>query len=259
MRRVGAFAAVLAALVVTNGAAGALVLADGLAGMARPGALAAATVLLGALWAAVVAILRAAGTAPADTGLWPTRATPGWVAAGAGGAVVAAAGLVGATVAAGASVTAGTPAVPVAATAAALVVNAAFQDVGLFGLGAAAGGGRGWLAAGALFVATHLAESTAPLYVLNVALFAALLVRLGRRGGGVDAALPIGVHAGWNAALVLAGALPGTAEVAAVRWSAPPSAWTGGAGGVEAGLAYTALVAAALAATAARRAAAAPA
>lgn len=240
MRRLAAFGGVFGVLVVTNGLAGALVLADGLAGMATPTALAAAVGLTAASWVAVGWIVRRAG--PAEAGLRPTsRTLPGAAAgllAGAGAAGV----VVGAAVATGAgTLRPGHPTAAPALVAAALVVNAVFQDLGLLGLGSALGGRVGWGVALALFTALHLAESTAPLYVANVAAFGGLLVAAfhARR----DPGLPLGLHAGVNAALVLLGALPGTEDVAVAALHTASPAW-GAGGGVESGLAWTGVLAA---------------
>ncbi len=132
----------------------------------------------------------------------------------------------------------------IALTLAASVVNAAFQQLGLQSLGLAARGpSERWLGPSALtlalFVATHAAVSRAPIYLLNVALFGALTIALFFGPARRSYAAPVGFHGGWNAALMLVGALPGSDAVAAVVWYGRPSLWAGGAHDVESGIAYT--------------------
>jgi hypothetical protein len=148
----------------------------------------------------------------------------------------------------------------IALTVAASVVNAAFQQLGLQSLGLAARGpserslGPSALTL-ALFVATHAAVSRAPIYLLNVALFGALTIAMFFGPSRRSYAAPAGFHGGWNAALLLVGALPESDAVAAVRWHGRPSLWAGGARDVEGGLAYTlALVAVGASLALARRA-----
>lgn len=236
----------ITAVIAANALALALVLGRGLDFMLGPlGALLQVPLVLG-LGVAARWILgpRAAG--------WfaPSRAAV--VELGAGLllgtlAVAAIAGLVAIV-----SAPSGAPAFSPAALAS-FTVNAALQQVGLAGVALAASDPRRGLGpdgvafAVAFFTVTHAQESTAPLYLLNVALFA--LATLGVTAARRRLALAAGLHGGWNAALFFVGGVPLEGSTPAVSWAHTEAAWSGGAAGFEHGLANAAVVAA-IAATA---------
>lgn len=246
--RVWPFAAVFGCVFALNGAAMALLLSRGYAFMVTPWGLGLGVALTLALAAACGAVLaRTKGLDRDAAGLRVDARAARELALATAGSIVCVVALIATLSAAGLGTLRGwkglSP-VAVALTVAASVANAAFQQLGLQSLGLAARGATG-SALGpsavtlALFVATHATLSQAPVYLLNVALFGALTLALFFGPARRSYAAPVGLHGGWNAALMLLGALPESDTVAACVWHGAPSPWSGGAHGVEHGLAYT--------------------
>lgn len=246
--RVWPVAAVFGCVLVLNGAAMALLFARGYAFMVSAAGLGLGVALTLALAAACGAVLaRTKGLDRDAAGLRVDGRAAIELALATLLAIVCALALIAAMSSAGLGMLRGwkglSP-VAIALTIAASVANAAFQQLGLQSLGLAARGpseralGPSALTL-ALFVATHAGASHAPLYLFNVALFGALTIAMFLGPTRRSYAAPAGFHGGWNAALMLVGALPESDAVAAIEWHGRPSPWAGGAHDVESGLAYT--------------------
>lgn len=126
-------------------------------------------------------------------------------------------------------------------------VNALLQQLGLQGIAQALGPDRSvsFPAVGfsvLLFVGTHASESQAPIYLANVALFAVLTSILFHRGPRPSYGAAVGLHGGWNAAMVFLGLIPGGEELALFRAEGRDVLFSGGAAGLESGLAYGVLL-----------------
>lgn len=109
----------------------------------------------------------------------------------------------------------------------------------------AAGVSRGAIAVGVgLFTLAHVQISTAPLYLVNVALFGLVgtLLFIARKRPAY--ATPVGFHAAWNwtQVAVLGAPTPGESHnpLAVFRWPAGPSWLFGGANGLDEGALFTA-------------------
>lgn len=128
------------------------------------------------------------------------------------------------------------------------VVDATIQQVALVSFALAVQGAGRRPGVGALglatvmFVLPHVPIASGPVYLLNVALFAVLTLLLTFRREKPSLAAAVGLHGGWNTALVVCdGAselFPGEAALL-FRMDAHDTLWTGGAAGLESGLAYT--------------------
>ncbi len=246
--RVWPVAAVFGCVVVLNGAAMALLFARGYAFMVSAPGLGLGVALALALAAACGAVLsRTKGLDRDAAGLRVDGRAAVELALATVGAFVCVMALMAALSRAGLGTLRwwkGLSPAAIALTIAASVVNAAFQQLGLQSLGLAARGpsersiGPSALTL-ALFVATHATVSHAPIYLLNVALFGALTIAMFFGPTRRSYAAPVGFHGGWNAALMLVGALPGSDAVAAIVWHGRPSVRAGGEHDVESGLAYT--------------------
>lgn len=250
--RVWPFVAIFGCVLVLNGVAATLLFSRGYAFMVSPAGLCLGVVLTMALGAACGAALsRTKGLDRDAAGLrLDARAAVELLAATAG-SFVSVLALLAALSATGLGALRWKGIAPAAVllTIAASVVNAAFQQLGLQSLGLAARGPtEKALGASALtltiFVATHAQLSQAPVYLLNVALFGALTIALFFGPLRRSYAAPSGFHGGWNAALMLTGALPESDAISAAAWSGRDSPWTGGAHGPESGLMYTLALAA---------------
>lgn len=246
--RVWPVAAVFGCVVVLNGAAMALLFARGYAFMVSAPGLGLGVALALALAAACGAVLsRTKGLDRDAAGLRVDGRASVELALATVGAFVCVMALMAALSRAGLGTLRwwkGLSPAAIALTIAASVVNAAFQQLGLQSLGLAARGPSGRSLGPsaltlALFVATHATVSHAPIYLLNVALFGALTIAMFFGPARRSYAAPVGFHGGWNAALMLVGALPGSDAVAAIVWHGRPSVWAGGEHDVESGLAYT--------------------
>ena len=246
--RVWPFAAVFGCVLALNGAAMALLFSRGYAFMVSPWGLCLGVALTLALAAACGAVLsRTKGLDRDAAGLRVDARAAVELALATAGSFVCVAALIAALSATGLGMLRwwkGLSPAAIALTVAASVANAAFQQLGLQSLGLAARGATGSALGPSavtllLFVATHATLSHEPVYLLNVALFGALTIALFFGPARRSYAAPVGFHGGWNAALMLLGALPGSDAIAAVVWHGAPSPWSGGAHGVEHGLAYT--------------------
>lgn len=131
---------------------------------------------------------------------------------------------------------------------AASLINAALQDFGLGSLALAASR-EGEVSAGALLVSvglftlTHAPGATSVIYLLNVALFGLTLVLLFFRTPQPSYGAAIGLHGGWNFALLLSGGVPGAEALAFARATPHDTLLSGGSAGPESGLVYLLLVA----------------
>lgn len=245
--RVWPLAAVFGCVFVLNGVAMTLLFSRGYAFMVSPAGLGLGLALTVALAAACGAVLaRTKGLDRDAAGLRLDARAGVELVVATGGAFACVVALVAALASTGQGALAwkGISPVAVVLTIVASVVNAGFQQLGLQSLGLAARGEHGrWLGPSALtlalFVATHAAVSQAPIYLLNVALFGALTIAMFFGPSRRSYAAPTGFHGGWNAALMLLGALPESDAVSASTWHGRASILSGGAHGVESGLAYT--------------------
>ena len=251
--RVWPSAAVFGCVLALNGAAMALLVARGYAFMVTPQGVGLGVALTLALAAACGAVLaRTKGLDRDAAGLRVDARAALELALATAGSFVGAVALIATLSATGLGMLRwwkGLSPAAIALTLAASVANAAFQQLGLQSLGLAARGATGSALGPSavtlgLFVATHATLSLAPVYLLNVALFGALTLAMFYGPARRSYAAPVGFHGGWNAALMLLGALPGSDAIAAVVWHGAPSLWSGGALGVEHGLANTLALAA---------------
>lgn len=107
-----------------------------------------------------------------------------------------------------------------------------------------AGASRGGIAvATAVFTLAHAQVSTAPLYLLNVALFGLASTWLFLAPERPSYALPLGLHAGWNWAQLAVLGAPyggGANPVAILRWPAASPVLVGGAHGFDEGALFAA-------------------
>ena len=127
-------------------------------------------------------------------------------------------------------------------------VNGALQQVQLQSL-AVVGSRDGKASIGAIagaqfiFVGMHAAQHAEPIYVLNVALFGVLTSLLFFWGGRASYALPMGLHAGWNFAEVclLGMQMEGVPahHLGIAEWPVVGQFYSGGAMGLEGGIAVT--------------------
>ena len=211
--RVAPFVAVFIALTVVNGGANVALFSRGFGFMLSPVGTA-----LGALFTLLIAgasalvLSRVKRITPVDAGLVPRRGFGSALlmatVAGVGSvvAIVAILSLTGA-----ATLTwRGAPPWVWGVGILAFWLNAALQQIGLQSLWLSLRGGdrSTWREAVlplALFVGSHAAISHAPLYLLNVALFGVATMLAFSRATPPSYAAPVGLHGGWNAAMLFFG------------------------------------------------------
>ncbi len=246
--RVWPVVAVFGGVLALNGAAMALLFSRGYAFMVSPAGLGLGVGLTLALAAACGAVLsRTKGLDRDAAGLRVDGRAAVELALATTGAILCALALIGALSATGQGTLRWWKNIAPSAyvlTLAASLANAAFQQLGLQSLGLAARGADDRALGPSaltllLFVATHATVSAAPIYLLNVALFGAITIALFFGATRRSYAAAVGFHGGWNAALMLLGALPASEPIAAVVWYGNGSRWSGGAHDVESGLTYT--------------------
>lgn len=251
--RVAPFIAIFIAYALVNGIAGATLFSRGFGFMLGPVGTALGAVFTLAVAASTTVVLsRMKGITPRDAGF---HFDAGFVrelfAATVGGALSVVA-IVGAlTLMGAASLTwNGLPSWAFGVGLVAFWINAGLQQIGMQGLWLALRRGERstWTEALlplALFIGSHLMISHAPIYVLNVALFAVATMLLFTRKTPPSYAGPVGLHGGWNAAMLFFGTFPENPNLSAFAWTPRGAAWlTGGAAGIESGALYALVIAA---------------